>query len=127
MKNFKKIQVLSTIGMFAFYLATLFFVQQAWPLSHQIFNEHSPVLKIKEGDTAHMPPSPLVPDSSKNHKTQDGDRTPPVIDPPVIDPEIAIPPPITDPEMVVKPAPTKPSPDDHTQEETHQESGSDPK
>lgn len=130
MNVFRKLHRLSTLEIFAIVLATVFFVQSAWglsPLSHRIHNDPSPIVKVEVSENPHLPPSPLGQDSPKTPKPQDDVKTPPVIDPPIIDPEMAIPPPLTDPEMVVKPDSTKPSPEDHTQEEMPQESVSGPK
>ena len=117
--------MLSTIKVFALCLATLCFVQRAWSTPPHILNGHSLAVRNVKEDKLQLPQSPLFPKSPSQNKPQEGNRTPPVIDPPTIDPEIAIPPPITDPEIVVTPESIKPTQNDRTTGEISDGLGSD--
>ena len=119
--NLKKtIFTILTIGIFSGWLLTFLVVSKAWCMSGSETYRQSALAKEKEGEDLTSPKDVLPPKPHKNFQPQERGQEPPVIAPPITDPDIVIPPPLTDPEMVVTPESIEPTEEENTQEESFQ-------
>jgi len=74
----------------------------------------------EEAEERTSPKNVPAPKPPNIFQPQKQDREPPVIDPPITDPEMVLPPPVTDPEMVVIPERTAPTEENNSAEEANQ-------
>lgn len=113
----KKFLMIVTVGAFSFCDPAFLTRNAAWSLSGTGAYWDTTLVHEQDKEDQPSPSIPLPRDSPNTRQRQDRDQDPPVIAPPIIDPEMAIPPPVTDPEMVVTPEQDRPVHEKGTQEE----------
>ena len=116
-KNYSR---MLTVGMLSGWLLTFLPVLNAWCMSGSETYWHSALAKGKEGEDLTTPKDFPAPKPPMIFQPQGQDQEPPVIDPPITDPEMVLPPPVTDPEIIVNPEPDEQMEKENTQEERTQ-------
>lgn len=99
------------IGMVTIGHTTFLAVQTAWCVSDKETYGHSSLVKEKEREDPQSPKNPFSPPHPN------GGQDPPVITPPITDPEIVVTPPVIDPEIVAPPGQDQPKLEDSGRDE----------
>jgi hypothetical protein len=116
-KNFSRMLI---VRIFSGWLLIFLTVLNAWCMSGSETYWYSALAKGKEGEDLTFPKDFPAPKPPHNFQPREQDQEPPVIAPPITDPEMVLPPPVTDPEMVVTPDQDGQTEKESTQEERRQ-------
>jgi hypothetical protein len=108
-----------TVGILSGCLLTFLLIPNGWGMSdtEKYWNRTMATGEEEELTSPKNVPAPKPPDIFQPQKQ---DQEPPVIDPPITDPEMVLPPPVTDPEMVVIPERTAPTEEEKSAEKANQ-------
>lgn len=94
-------------------------VQTAWSRSNTDTTGHSALIAADQNpSTPRSPKSPLIPEPPELPPSPQDQQDPPVITPPVTDPEMTVPPPVLDSDIVVHPEPRHTDPEEHRKNES---------
>jgi len=116
----RKFFTILPVGIFSGWLLAFLVVQNSWSMLDSETYRHSALARGKEGETLTSPKDVPAPKPPKNFQPQEQDQDPPVIAPPITDPEMVIPPPVTDLEMVLTPEQIEPTEEETIQKENTQ-------